>query len=115
MFDPELGDRFIGGTGFVWGNGAGVKGVESGILCGGLLVCGGCGFLLQSRRGCGWTGATVRLFRLPLGSVVGGGAATGGLEGVGGGTRRGGCGEERRGGAGGGTGSGVGATVAVVR
>lgn len=39
----------------------------------------------------------------------------GGRGGVGGGTRRGGCGDERRGGAGGGTGRGVGATVAVVR
>lgn len=58
------------------------------------------GFLLQSRRGVGETGPVLLL---PLGSA--GGVVTG-LGGVGGGTRLGGCGDERRGGAGGGTGRG---------
>lgn len=69
----------------------------------GLLGTWGCGFRLQSSLGCGET-AAVRL--LPLGSVAGDVAI--GLGGVGGGRRRGGCGEARRGGAGGGTGSGAG-------
>lgn len=91
--------------------------MESGILVGGSALlaerdCVCAGFLLQSSRGCGCTGATVLLF--PLGSVCGV-VVVGGRGGVGGGTRRGGWGEARRGGAGGGTGRGVGATVAVVR
>lgn len=69
----------------------------------------GWGFLLQSSRGCGDTGATVRdVLWLPLGSTV-----VRGRGGVAGGTRLGGCGEERRGGAGGGTGSG--AVIGAVR
>lgn len=69
----------------------------SGIFRGGLRVSVAWGLRLQSRRGGIWDWTGVDCRRLPLGSA---GLVTVGRGGVGGGCRRGGCGE-RRGGAGG--------------
>lgn len=63
---------------------------------------------MQSKRG----GTTIGVRLFPFGSVAG--LVTTGLGGVGGGILLGGCGEDLRGGAGGGTGRGAGVIGAVL-